>query len=174
MIGGEFSCAATTACATITEPTVRCDQGVFTYSFTLTNNSTTQTIQNLLLSPPLGTHYSVSPTAIHLTTPLQPGGHTVVTGTITNASPGDHVCINVALADENFVSCCTVQVCFDLPDCPCLRLLDRVLSCVNGANTYNVAVQNLTGVQLQQIFVVPISPPNLTVTPSVFPGLRFS
>jgi hypothetical protein len=171
MIGGEFSCAATAACATITEPTVRCDQGVFTYSFTLTNNSTTQTIQNLLLSPPLGTHYSVSPTAIHLTTPLQPGGHTVVTGTITNASPGDHVCINVALADENFVSCCTVQVCFDLPSCPCLKLLDRTLSCVNGANTYNIAVQNLTGVQLQQIFVVPISPANLTITPSVFPGL---
>lgn len=165
MVTGDFSCAA--PCATISEPTVSCDRGVLTYTFTLTNNSATQTIENLLLFPPLGSTYSIVPTSLHLTTPLLPGGQTIVTGTVTNASSGDRVCINVALADKDFVVCCTVQIC--LPSCPCLRLLDRSLTCLNGVNTYTGAVQNLAGGQLQQILVVPISPPNLIITPSQFP-----
>ena len=153
----------TPQCATITEPSVTCDQGTFTYTFTVTNN-TNQQIEWLLFSTPPGATYNISaPPYIHLPTPLPPGGHTTASVSITNASPGDHVCLNVALANKDLISCCTVQTCFDL-HCPCLEVLDRSITCRNGVNTFTIGVRNLTGAQIQQIFVVPISPPNLNVT----------
>src|SRR2546430_74030 len=98
MIGGNFSCSP---CGVISEPRVTCDHGIFTYTFTVTNNST-QTIQYLLLSPPAGATFTIPPSVINLcTNPLNPGQSTTVNVTITNASPGDHICFNVALADKN-------------------------------------------------------------------------
>jgi hypothetical protein len=153
-----------TQCGTITEPRVTCDQGVFTYTFTLTNN-TNQTIEWLLLSPPAGATYTVAPSPIHLSPILQPGGHANVSVTIGNAHPGDNICINVALADKDIASCCTVQTCFDLR-CPCLKVLSSSLTCPHGVYTFAITVQNLTGATLQPIFIVP-QPSTATITPSV-------
>jgi hypothetical protein len=174
VVAGDFSCAP--PCGTITEPRVTCDQGVFTYTFTVTNN-TNQQIEWLLFSTPTGASYSVSPPYIHLGTPLSAnGGHTTASVTISNASPGDHICLNVALADKDVVSCCTIQTCFDL--CPCLKITDAKAVCARGPNgyTFTATIQNLTGVAVQQLFVVPISPANINVTlspttmPIPFPG----
>lgn len=174
VVAGNFSCAP--ACGTISEPRVTCDHGVFTYTFTVTNN-TTQQIEWLLFSPPLNATYSISPPYIHLGTPLAAnGGHTTVSVTINNASPGDHICLNVALADKDLVSCCTVQTCFDL--CPCLKISDARAVCGHGPNTYTftATIQNLTGAAVQQLFVVPTQPSNINITlspitfPIPFPG----
>jgi hypothetical protein len=160
VVAGDFSCAG--ACATITEPSVTCDQGTFTYTFTVTNN-TNQQIEWLLFSTPPGATYNISPPPyIHLPTPLPPGAHTTASVSITNASPADHICLNVALANKDLISCCTVQTCFDLR-CPCVEVLNRSITCRNGVNTFTIGVRNLTGAQIQQIFVVPISPPNVNV-----------
>jgi hypothetical protein len=169
------SCINPGACGTITEPNATCDHGVFTYTFTVTNN-TNQQIEWLLFSTPAGATYGISPPYIHLGTPLPPGGHTTASVTITNASPGDHICLNVALADKDVVSCCTIQTCFDL--CPCLKITDAKAVCARGPNgyTFTATIQNLTGVAVQQLFVVPISPANINVTlspttmPIPFPG----
>lgn len=162
VVAGDFSCAP--PCGTITEPRVICDHGVFTYTFTVTNN-TTQQIEWLLFSPPLNATYSISPPYIHLGTPLAAnGGHTTVSVTINNASPGDHICLNVALADKDVVSCCTVQTCFDL--CPCLKISDARVVCGHGPNSYTftATIQNLTGAIVQQLVVVPTQPSNVNVT----------
>lgn len=165
MIGGNFSCAP---CGVISEPRVTCDRGIFTYTFTVTNSST-QTIQYLLLSPPIGATFTISPNVINLgTSPLGPGQSTTVTVTITNATPGDHICFSVALADRDVVPCCTIQTCVDLPSCPCLRLLDTTLACgANGIYTYTVPFQNLTNVAINQVFIVPTQPSNLNISPQL-------
>jgi hypothetical protein len=173
VVAGNFSCAP--LCGTITEPNAKCDHGVFTYTFTVTNN-TSQPIEWLLFSTPASATYGISPPYIHLGTPLPPGGHTSASVSITNASPGDHICLNVALADKDVVSCCTIQTCFDL--CPCLKITDAKAVCAPGDNgyTFTATIQNLTGVAVQQLFVVPISPANINVTlspttmPIPFPG----
>jgi len=156
-------------CGTISatkKPT--CDKGVFTYTFTVTNNSS-QAIQYLLLSPPAGATFSIAPNTINLgANPLNPGQSTTVSVAITNASPGDHVCINVSLADKNVVTCCTIQTCFDLPDCPCLKsLTDKIVCGANGTYSYSVTLQNLTSVPVQQIFIVSTQPSNLNISPQL-------
>lgn len=164
MIGGSFSCAP---CGTISEPRVTCERGVFTYTFMVTNNST-QTIQYLLLSPPAGATFTISPNIINLgANTLGQGQSTTVSVTITNASPGDHICINVALADRNVVPCCTIQTCVDLPDC-CLRFSRVSIACgANGSYTYTVTIQNVTGVAINQIFIVPTQLSNLNISPQL-------
>jgi uncharacterized repeat protein (TIGR01451 family) len=155
-------------CGTISEPRVTCDRGVFTYTFTVTNTSSQQ-IQYLLLSPPASATFTVSPTFIDLgANPLNNNQSTTISVNITNASPQDHICINVALADKYVVPCCTIQTCVDLPDCPCLRLVDSSILCGpqgSGSYTYTVTLRNLTGLPVQQIFIVPTLPSNMSVSP---------
>lgn len=160
---------ATPACATIApRPRVTCDQGTFSYTMTVTNNSP-QTIQYLLFSPPPGQTYIITPSTLNLgTNPLAQGQSTMVTVTISNASPGQHVCINVTLADNSVRPCCTVQTCADLPDCPCLTV--RALGppvCTRNGYTYTVTLTNPMSTPVHQIFVVPTSPTNVQVTPSL-------
>ncbi|MDX6528862.1 MAG: hypothetical protein QOH41_1152 [Blastocatellia bacterium] len=156
------------ACGAISEARVTCDRGAFTYTFTVTNNSS-QPVQYLLLSPLAGATFTISPNVINLATPLNNGQSTNVTVSITNASAGDHICINIALADRNLVTCCVLQSCVDLPDCPfCLSRSDATIACgANGSYVYTVTLENLTAVPVQQIFVVPTTPANLNVSPQL-------
>lgn len=73
------------------------------------------------------------------------------------------------IADKDLVTCCLLQSCVDLPDCPfCLRGSDARMNCgANGTFTYTVTLQNLTGVPVQQIFVVPAQPASVAVTPQL-------
>jgi len=154
-------------CGTISDARVTCERGVFTYAFMVTNNSI-QTIQYLLLSPFAGATFTISPNVINLgLNPLGPTQSTTVSVTIANASAGDHICINVGLADQSVVTCCTIQTCVDLPDC-CLKLLrDRIVCGTNGSYTYTVSIENLTGFPVQQIFVVPTLPSTLNISPQL-------
>jgi hypothetical protein len=155
-------------CAAVSAPKVSCDHGIFTYTFTVTNQSPSS-IQYVLLSPPVGATYTISPNVVNLgTNPLSTGQFTTVNVVITNASPGDTICINVALADSEIVACCTMQTCVVLPHCPCLRSGDAIVACAAaGTYTYTVTLLNLTGVPVQQIFVAPTIPSNLSVSPQL-------
>ena len=161
---------ATPACATIApRPRVTCNQGTFSYTMTVTNNSP-QTIQYLLFSPPPGQTYIITPSFLNLgTNPLGPGQSTTVTVTISNVSPGQHVCVNVTLADNSVRPCCTVQTCTDLPDCPCLTVKDFRPGpvCTQNGYTYTVTLTNPMSTPVHQIFVVPTSPANVHVMPSL-------
>lgn len=169
MIGGNFSCGAT--CGVIGEAhvTAACDQGSFVYTFTLTNNSA-QDIYNVFVSPAAGSTFTiVSPNPIDLSSnPLHPGRSAPLSVTIANAAPGTHICLDLALANSSLAVCCVLSTCVDLPDCPCLTVLDFQESCHHGIYTYNAPVQNLSGNTIQQIFITPISPANINVQPRSF------
>jgi hypothetical protein len=156
-------------CGAIKKPEVRCNKGGgFTYNFEVTNTSTKPT-QYILLSPPPGATYTISPSSIN--TPLNPGQSTPVSVNITNASPNASICIDVLLADKGAKPCCKLQTCLPAPECPCLKRLKETVECgpVGGSYTYTVQLQNLTGSPIQQIFVIPTSPAGITVTPSMVP-----
>jgi hypothetical protein len=151
-------------CATVSDQKVMCDKGAFNYTFTVTNNSTQQ-IQYLLLSPPPGATYTISPSVKDLGgSPLSPGQSTSVSVTINNASSGNNICINVSLADNKLVSCCTVQTCVTLPDCPCLKM-DHSINCGKGGYTLTFSITNQTGVPVQQIFAIASTPSGLSISP---------
>jgi hypothetical protein len=163
----EKKLCGTASCGTISDSKVTCDKGTFTYTFTVTNNST-QVIQYLLLSPPPGATYTFSPNVIDLgATPLSNGQSTTVSVVVSNANSGDKICVNVALADKSVVTCCTLQTCVDLPDCSCLKLAYKTGCFVNGIYTLPVSLQNLTGVPVQQIFIIPTLPSNLNISPQL-------
>lgn len=155
-------------CGAINKPEVRCQKGGgFTYIFEVTNDST-QPMQYLLLSPPPGATYTISPSVINTT--LNPGQPTPVSVNITNASPGDNICIDVALADKEVKSCCKLRTCMPAPECACLKRVKETVECgTGGSYTYTVQLQNQTGSPVQQIFVIPTSPAGVTVTPQAFP-----
>ncbi len=152
------------SCGTSSDQKVTCDKGAFNSTFTVTNSST-QPIQYLLLSPPPGATYTISPSVIDLGgSPLSPGQSTSVSVTINNASSGDEICINVALADKNLVSCCIIRTCVKLPDCPCLTA-DHSIKCGKGGYTLTVGINNQTGVPIQQIFAIATTPSGLNISP---------
>jgi hypothetical protein len=156
-------------CGAITKPEIRCNPGGgFTYNFEVANNSAGQAMQYLLLSPPPGAAYTVSPNVIN--TQLNPGQSTPVSVTVTNAAPNANVCVDVALADKEMKSCCKLTTCIPAPECPCLRRIKETVECgPGGSYTYTAQLQNQTGSPIQQIFAVPASPAGVTVTPQLFP-----
>lgn len=164
-------------CGAISESKVTCEKGKFTYTFAVTNTSS-QPIQYLLLSPAAGATYTISPNVVNLgASPLNPGQTTTVSVTVGNAAAGDKICLKVSLADKALVTCCTVETCFELPECPCLKTEFSIKCGQNGSFTLTVGVQNQTPVSLTQIFVVPttptglnVSPQMVTLTPPLLPG----
>jgi hypothetical protein len=89
--------------------------GGYSYTFTVTNNSSGP-ISQILLTPAQGSTFTLSPQLTNLSSALNNGQSTTVTTTIGNAKPGDKVCFFVSLMSEK-TQCCIVQVCLTLPDC---------------------------------------------------------
>jgi hypothetical protein len=132
-----------------------CDRnGTFTVSTQVTNNSG-HPVQYVLIAPPPGATYSVSPNVVPVT--LGNGQSAAVTVTVTGATPGQQICLNYLLQDAEGRTCCSIRECFELPDCACLRILDPKVGCDPGPATYayTFTAQNFTGGTIQQLFVIP-------------------
>jgi hypothetical protein len=156
-------------CSAIKKQQINCNRSGsgFTYTFEVTNNST-QPTQYVLLSPPPGATYTISPSVIN--TPLLPGQSTTVSANIANAPASGNICIDILLADEKGRPCCKLKTCLPAPECPCLRVIKGTVECGQGGSyTYTVQLQNLTGTGIQQVFVIPKFPAGVTVTPSMVP-----
>jgi len=132
-----------------------CDKnGTFTVTTQVTNNSG-HAVQYVLISPPTGATYSVSPNVVPVS--LADGQSTAVTVTITGATPGQKICLNYLLQDVEGRTCCKIQECITLPECSCLRIVESKIGCDPGPATYvyTATVQNMTGGTIQQLFVIP-------------------
>lgn len=154
-------------CGAVSEQKITCDKGTYTYTFTVTNTSS-QVIQYILLSPPAGATYTVSPPVINLgANPLNPGQSTSVSVTIGNASVGDKICVNVALADKSLAVCCKTQTCVKLPECPCLKTDVGIKCGADGTYTLTIGFQNQTAVPIQEIFAVVTTPSGVNISPQM-------
>src|SRR5206468_11588574 len=104
-------------CLFITNEVVDCidTNGTFTYKFCVTNQFNGPISYLSLLDPPTGVTFN--PDVIALPVTLQPGQGICVSVTITNTSTATNLCFRIGAHTTNFVQCCAVPHCINLPKC---------------------------------------------------------
>lgn len=152
-------------CANVKTEKISCEpKGGYSYTFTVTNNSGGD-VQEILLTPPSGSTFTLSPKSFNLSPTLHDGQSTSITVNIGNVSPGTQVCFFVTLM-SNDKPCCTVRVCPELPDC-CARTSTVNIKCnADGTYTYVLSIVNTSPDPIQNIYLHP--PSGVTMTPSYF------
>ncbi|MDZ4755449.1 MAG: hypothetical protein SGJ09_09155 [Phycisphaerae bacterium] len=116
--------------------------GQYTWTFTVTNNSSTTATSLSILSP------NVTPPLIPLLPPLGTGDSATVTVTLSNMVANTTGSFDFLLFGSLGQVCCHDVVDVAIPDCDCLRALDSAignLTCVGGlaSFTYSFTMQNL-------------------------------
>jgi SdrD B-like protein len=162
-------------CAEVRDKEILCQaKGGYGYTFNVTNKSG-KDVQEILLTPPAGSTFTLNPHDFNLSTPLHNGQSTTLTVNIGNVKPGDKVCFFVTLMSKDG-PCCTVEVCPVLPDC-CATVSKTDVKCnPNGSYTYFTSITNNTPNTIQNIYFHP--PSGVTMTPDYFavnlaPGATF-
>jgi hypothetical protein len=162
-------------CATVTPPSLACDPahpGVFNATFVVTNH-TGGPVTSILLTPPSGSTYTLSQQVFPIPS-LADGASTTISVAISGASPGANLCLKVTLMNLHPTAadvfscehcCCTVDVCFKVPDCDCALVTHETLTHVSGTTyTYTFTVTNQSAFTIQYLYIHP--PSGATVTPS--------
>jgi hypothetical protein len=141
------------------------DGSGYQYSFTVTNN-TGSVVTSVLVTPPVGSNYTITPQQPPLPGGSLADGHSVTLHvTITGGQAGQEICFAVTLMTEK-KTCCTVTLCVILPNC-CATVETLKLVCnPNGTYTYTFTIKNKTPNTIQHIYLYP--PPGVTMTPSYF------
>lgn len=152
-------------CAAATREIACGKNGTYVYTFTITNN-TGSTVTSVLLTPPIGAGYSISPQS-----PPLPGGSlangqsATLQVTITGGQAGQKICFPITLLSKER-GCCTVEVCVTLPNC-CAIINTVKLACnPDGTYSYTFTVTNRTSSNVQHIYLH--APAGTTITPSYF------
>lgn len=148
-------------CAVFGCETLECvTNGVWRYRFCVTN-LTKDTIQYVsFVNLPPGA--AVTPNIVAFSPGLPPGGFTNTTVTLTGPAGMTNFCFTLGLHTTNFVRCCSVLHCVELPEC-CVRVVENKLSFVGSTgptNFYNyvLTLQNLTANSVHYVMLVPNKP----------------
>ncbi len=161
-------------CAAVTPRALECDPsrpGVFNATFVVTNH-TGGPVTSILLTPPAGSTYTLGQQVFPIP-PLADGASTTISVAVSGASPGATLCLRVTLMNLQPVSevfscercCCTVEVCFRVPDCDCAVVTHETLTHVSGTSyTYTFTVTNQSTATIQYVYIH--LPAGVTVTPS--------
>jgi hypothetical protein len=163
-------------CLRIADVRIRCvadgsGDVVVTFQFT---NQTSGPIHHLFIANlPAG----VTTTDDHFsfTTPVAANGGTATVGPIRihNAPPGP-LSFTISIHDANLVECCATDVTIEIPACDCGQILEDGNACILLPQThfqYTFTFQNLfQQFSAPHVFVIPVSPANITVSPNVFPA----
>jgi hypothetical protein len=169
----EIPCPAevqTAECAAeIKEITCKKDGSGYSAIVTVTNNSG-QTITSVLLTPPPGSDYTLTPQ-----NPPLPGGSLAnhasanLPITINGGKPGEKACFTVTFMTKDGCQC-TIEVCTVLPDC-CVTLNNDTIHITcnkDGTYTLTAAITNNSGSAVQFIYLYPPAGMNVTITPDHF------
>lgn len=165
---GSVAATCTKSCSSIDDVKILCalnSAGGVNYTFTITNNSGV-TAYYALLTPPIGSGVTFTPNIIPLP-PLANGSSTTVSTTIQGATPGQQLCFNLTLVDQNIQNCCSIEHCIDIPRCDCAQVRTQSFMCIGpGMYTYTFTLANLSGGPIQHIFLFP--PAGITFAPNYF------
>jgi hypothetical protein len=103
-------------CADVSDKEIRCrPSGGYSYTFNVANNSGSAMSQ-VLLTPVVGSTFTLSPQLSNLSSALPNGQSTTITTNVGAAKAGDKVCFFVSLMSDK-APCCTIQVCPTMPQC---------------------------------------------------------
>jgi len=161
---------AQNSCAQVETREVSCKAdgaGGYVYTFSVTNKSG-KTVQQILLTPPAGSGFTLSQQVFNLPSPLPNGQAVTLTVNIGNVKPGEKVCFLATLMPADG-PCCTVEVCPVLPSC-CAQVKNVSLVRVPGASgvyDYTFTIVNLTPNVVEHVYLNP--PSGVTVMPGYLP-----
>ncbi|HAM71916.1 MAG TPA: hypothetical protein DCM86_09765 [Verrucomicrobiales bacterium] len=155
-------------CLTFSQENLQCTGagGQYTWSFCVTNTGTLTNGHLVLLDLPPGV--TASSPIINLDPPLAPGQGTCtsVTFTMDPKLATNNLCFRIAAHTPDFNECCVVSKCLAVPDCCVLIPRERVLcDAATGGVTWNLTLQNLSGVPASYAIVVP-EPPGCVSVPN--------
>jgi hypothetical protein len=146
---------------------IRCkeDGTGYVYTFTVTNN-TGDVVTSVLVTPPLGATYTITPQQPPIPGGSLPNGQSATLQvTISGGQAGDKICFAVTQMTAK-KTCCTVDLCVVLPNC-CATINQLKLSCLkNGTYSYTFTVTNNTPNTIQHVYLYP--PTGVTMTPTYF------
>lgn len=136
------------ACVNIGCPALQCTaDGVWTYSFCVTNLGASSLMALSLFNAPAGV--SFAPSTLWLSPPLGAGQGTNLTVTINGPVALTNLCFKFgAYTTNEVVLDCSIPNCLNLPTC-CTRVITNTLtfiSTVGSVSTYNysITIQNVT------------------------------
>ncbi|MFT4546491.1 MAG: hypothetical protein ACI8XO_001048 [Verrucomicrobiales bacterium] len=160
-------------CFSLCDENIICDPlnpGCYTYSFTVTNHSSS-IMDHILFPDP-----HITPSQVVFSDPLDPGEAAHVTVKITGAQPGSFV-LPMVLVSLDDCFCCSFHHTLVLEECDCTIVLKEKLECegrdpATGLLCYNycVTIQNVTGDTVEHVYLIPQSGSGVTFNPSHFPG----
>lgn len=152
-------------CMTAVVEKTSCEKnGTFAVTTTVTN-TTQHPVQWVLISPPPGATYTVTPNVVAAN--LAQNQSTSVAVTVTGATPGQQICLFYQLQDADGKTCCSVERCFNLPECACMTISKEKINC----NNYTFEIKNETASQIDQLFVIPSTG---SVTPQLISPLNLA
>jgi SdrD B-like protein len=161
-------------CLRLGTPKVLCTtNGSGGYTVTLSFSNLTQGPIYHVFLVDLPTNVTVSQTYFNLSgNPVQAGGAvTLPPVTVQGAGPGP-LTLTIAIHDQNLVKCCAERVTIELPRCDCGQITEEAPRCVTQPFPhfeYSFVFENLfTAAPAPHVFVTPVSPANITVSPNVF------
>lgn len=134
---GSLDVSCPPACAKLNTIDLRCtDDGVYSWTFTLTNQSGS-TAAVLILPDP-----AISPNVIPLSPPVPSGGTSApITVTITGPPSGSTFCFDLILGDLKGNQCCHLRPCIELPDCECLEIREVTVNPGSTPGTFQLGFQ---------------------------------
>ncbi len=153
-------------CGDIANEKVLCSTsppGSYTVTFDVTNTSGV-TAHYLLLPNP-----ETTPHVISLDPPLPSGQTRTVTIGVNGVVPEQGYCFDVALADATAETCCSLQICVDIPRCDCFEVPDSRIQCVDADTiTLQLSITNFTNEPVEHVFLFPPVGSGVTITPDYF------
>lgn len=140
-------------------------QGGYTYTFTVTNNS----------SGPIGHIYlaeitpgvTVSQDYFQFSPPLPPGASRVITLQLSGAMENSDFCFTALVFSPDWMDCCIQRHCIWLPPCDCFQILDERIAGIGlGRYMYSGLLQNLEPVAAKYVVFQVLNPAGLPISPN--------
>lgn len=140
----------------------------YVFTFEITNHSG-RPMSSISITDPLPA--TVAPHSQPLNPPLANNASTTITVTIHGAVPGQVICLNGVMFDQECPNCCKFHVCTTIPVCRCIQIYaDRGPTCTGNATgsfAYSFELQNLSAQTVGAVFIN--GPTGVTITPDYLP-----
>ena len=176
------NCRKETPCVDLTAKEIICKPGnppTFAATLTVFNNSGSP-VSTILLTPPIGSTFTITPQQFNLATPLLPLQSTTLLVTITGATPGQVTCMTATFLDKHTQCICSSEACITMPSCDCAQFIKESVAFGPNGFIWSFTIQNNTPFTFEHMYVLgPITPAGTVITPSYFsisvpPGGQFT
>ena len=163
---GDIAISCPVECGEIIVDEIECEIGAdgfankYNATLTVTNNSGVP-VKHLLFP---GT--TVDPNIITLDPILADGDSTTINVQFCDLEPGMLHCVDLVMADANVDACCTLELCFETPECDCMIFDAKDVTC-DSTGDFDVTITfvNLAAYTAEHVFLIVESPAGATVDP---------